>query len=213
MSEPEVRPSPSLKRRAWLTAAGIAVLVAVALWVNRATAHRADSTPLHASLVAAANLPACPTTTGSGPVDRGLPSMTFPCLANGPKVDLAKLRGPLVLNIWAGPCTECRVEAPQLRAFAAAARGRVAVLGVVDGQYNNSETWDDALDASRGLALGYPSVWDADGKFVQWARSPGIPVTLFIKADGTIAPTKLGVLNPGELEQLVSQYLGIDVTP
>jgi cytochrome c biogenesis protein CcmG/thiol:disulfide interchange protein DsbE len=213
MSEPEASSPRSLKRRAWLTAAGIGVLIVVALLVNRATAKRAHSTPLHASLVAAANLPDCPTTTGTGPVANGLPAMTFPCLANGPKVDLAKLRGPLVLNIWAGACTECRVESPQIKAFAAAARGRVAVLGVVDGQYNNSETWDDALDASHGLALGYPSVWDADGKFVQWTRSPGIPVSLFIKADGTIAKAKLGVLNPGELEQLVTQYLGIDIKP
>jgi cytochrome c biogenesis protein CcmG, thiol:disulfide interchange protein DsbE len=215
MSEPiaEVGRPASLRRRAWLTAAGVVVLVVVALLVNRATAKRTHSTPLHASLVAAANLPDCPTTTGIGLVANGLPSMTFPCLADGPKVDLAKLRGPLVLNIWAGPCAECRVESPQIRAFAAAARGRVAVLGVVDGQYNNSETWDDALDASHGLALGYPSVWDADGKFVQWTRSPGIPVSLFIKADGTIAKAKLGVLNPGELEQLVTQYLGIDIKP
>jgi len=204
---------PSLKRRAWLTALGVVVLIVVALFVNRATAKHSQFTPLHASLVAAANLPDCPAATGTGPVPKGLPTMTFRCLGNGPKVDLAELRGPLVVNIWAGPCAECRVESPQIRAFAAAARGRVAVLGVVDGQYNNSETWDDALDASHGLALDYPSVWDADGKFVQWARSPGLPVSLFVKADGTIAAAKLGVLNPGDLEKLVTQYLGIDVTP
>jgi len=183
----------------------------VALLINRATAKHANAGPLRASLVAAAKLPDCPVAAGVGQVSDGLPSFTFPCLGTGPKVDLAKLRGPLLLNVWAGPCTECRVEAPQLRAFAAAAAGKVAVLGVVDGAYNGTETWDDALDASRGLGIAYPSVWDASGKFVNFLRVPGIPVSLFVKPDGTVAHVKLGVVQPGELQQLTKQYLGITV--
>ena len=200
-----------VRRRAWLTAAGIVVLVIAALVFNRATAKHANAEPLRAQLIAAANLPDCPTAAGAGQVADRLPSYTFPRLGNGPKVNLAKLRGPLVLNIWAGPCTECKVEAPQLRAFAAAATGKVAVLGIVDGAYNGSETWDDALDASRGLGLAYPSVWDANGKFVDFLRVPGIPVSLFVKADGSVAHTKVGVVGPGELQQLTQQYLGVTV--
>jgi cytochrome c biogenesis protein CcmG/thiol:disulfide interchange protein DsbE len=201
----------SVRTRAWLTAAGIVVLLIAALLINRATAKHGGSSPLRASLIAAAKLPDCPVATGAGQVANGLPSFTFPCLATGPKVDLAKLRGPLVVNVWAGPCTECRVEAPQLRAFAAAATGRVAVLGIVDGAYNGTETWDDALDASRGLGIAYPSVWDASGKFVNFLRVPGIPVSLFVKPDGTVAHVKIGVVQPGDLQQLTQQYLGITV--
>ena len=58
------------------------------------------------------------------------------------------------------------------------------MLGIVDGAYNGSETWDDALDASHGLGLTYPSVWDANGKFVQYLRVPGIPVSIFVDAVG-----------------------------
>ncbi len=201
-----------MKRRAWLTALGVAVLVLAALVVNRATAKHDNSTPLRASLIAAANLPDCPLATGTGTVANGLPAYTFPCLGNGPKVDLSKLRGPLLINIWAGPCTECKVEAPELRSFAAAAKGKVAVLGIVDGAYDGSETWDDALDASRGLGLAYPSVWDANGKFVQYLRVPGIPVSIFIGASGAITHAKIGVLAPGELAKLSAQYLGVTVT-
>ena len=203
--------TPGLRRRAWLTTAGVGVLLVVALLVNRATAKHAASSPLRVSLVAAAGLADCPTTTGSGAVTNGLPTMTFPCLAQGPKVALSKLRGPALINIWAGPCEDCKIEAPQLRAFAVAARGRVAVLGVVDGAYNGSETWDDALDAAHGLTLGYPSVWDAHGDLVQWTRAIGIPVSLFVRADGTVAYRKVGRVAAGELEKLTSQYLGIDV--
>ncbi len=200
------------KSRAWVTALGVVVLVVIALLVNKATAKHNAATPLRASLIAAAHLPDCPVAAGTGTVTDGLPAYTFPCLGNGPKVDLAKLRGPLLVNVWAGPCTECKVEAPQLRSFATAAQGKVAVLGIVDGAYNGSETWDDALDASRGLGLAYPSVWDANGKFVQYLRVPGIPVSIFINAAGAIVHAKIGVLARGELAQLSAKYLGVTVT-
>jgi cytochrome c biogenesis protein CcmG, thiol:disulfide interchange protein DsbE len=200
-----------MRMRAVLTAAAIAVLMVVALVINRTTTKHAAASPLRASLIAKAQLPDCPATTGAGAVANGLPSLTLPCLANGPNVDLAKLRGPLVVNIWAGTCTECRVEAPQYQAFAAAARGKVAVLGVVDGTYPG-ESWDDALDASRGLHLGFPSVWDAHGTLVQEVRSIGIPVSLFVAADGKVTGRRLGNVRPGELQKLVKQYLGVDVT-
>jgi len=216
VSAPAVPEAPeragSIKRRAWWTALGVGVVVVVAVLVNRATAKHTNSSPLRASLIAAAKLPDCPLAAGTGAVTDGLPSYTFPCLGNGPKVDLAKLRGPLLINVWAGPCTECKVEAPQLRSFATAAQGKVAVLGIVDGAYNGSETWDDALDAARGLGLAYPSVWDAGGKFVQYLRVPGIPVSIFVNAAGSIVHAKIGVLAPGELAHLSAQYLGVAVT-
>jgi cytochrome c biogenesis protein CcmG, thiol:disulfide interchange protein DsbE len=198
-------------RRAWLTAAGVVVLILVALVINRATAKSNKPSAQRSALIAQANLPDCPAPSGSASVANGLPSLKFPCLANGPTVNLGRLRGPLVVNVWAGPCTECRAEAPELHAFAVAAVGKVAMLGVVDGAYNGAETWDDALDASRGLGLTYPSVWDANGSFVQWTRAAGIPVTLFVKPDGAIAHRKVGTLAPGELAALTKQYLGVDV--
>ena len=196
-----------------MTAAGVVVLVIVAIVINRATAKSNKPSRQRTALIAQAHLPDCPAPSGSTAVANGLPALTFPCLANGPKVNLAALRGPLVVNIWAGPCAECRAESPQLHAFAAAAAGKVAMLGVVDGAYNGAETWDDALDASHGLGLTYPSVWDASGTFVQWTHASGIPVSLFIKPNGSIAYRKVGTLAPGELAALTKQYLGIDVSP
>jgi cytochrome c biogenesis protein CcmG/thiol:disulfide interchange protein DsbE len=199
-------------RRLVLALLGIAILVAGGLIVRSASSSKATAaTPQRAALIRAAALPLCPTTSGSKSAT-SLPSLTLPCLGNGPSVDLAKLTGPLVVNIWAGPCTECRVEAPYLASFASAARGKVAMLGVVDGPYNG-ETWDDALDASRGLGFHYPSVFDANGKLVQWTKAIGIPVSLLVKPDGSLAYTQIGVLHGGQLDQLVQKYLGVTVTP
>jgi cytochrome c biogenesis protein CcmG, thiol:disulfide interchange protein DsbE len=205
--------SPQSKR-SWVAVLIVVALVAVAFGINRATSNdksdAAGAGPSRQELIAKANLPDCPTTTGSGAVDNGLPNVTLPCLGNGPKVDLAKLRGPTVVNIWAGTCPPCRAEAPLLREFASKAAGRVSVLGVVDGEYP-AETWDDALDASRGLALRYPSVFDEKGKLVTWVRSAGIPVSLFISADGQVAYANIGQLKDGDLERLAKTYLDVEI--
>ncbi len=214
----------SQQRRLLIAVATIAVLIVAGFVIRSQTSSKASaSSPERKSLIAAAALPDCPATVGSGSTvgsssaagsgsaaGTRLPKLTLPCLGNGPSVDFAKLHGPLVVNIWAGTCTDCRAEAPFMRSFAAAARGKVDVLGVVDGTYP-SETWDDALDASRGLGLHYPSLFDGNGQLVQWTRAYGIPVSLLIKPDGTVAYTQLGPVRSGQLQQLVKKYLGIDV--
>ena len=204
--------SPRPSRRTWVAVAVVVVLLAGALVANRAfSRHHPTDAPASASLIARANLPDCPSGGGSGPVAGGLPSLTLPCLGNGPKVDLAKLRGPLVLNVWAGPCPPCKVEAPFVEQFHEAASGKVAVVGVVDGAY--PDTRNDALDAARGLGLHYPSFFDATGKILQHIRTPGIPVSLLIRPDGTLAYTKIGQLtSAAQLAQYVRQYLGVTVT-
>jgi thiol-disulfide isomerase/thioredoxin len=201
-------------KRSWVAIAVVIVLVGIAFAINRATKSNSSddvgSVPSRQELVAKANLPDCPTTSGKESVANGLPDLTLPCLGNGPKVDLSKLRGPAVVNIWAGTCPPCRAEAPLLRDFAAKAAGKVSVLGVVDGAYPG-ETWDDALDASRGLALHYPSLFDEKGKLVTWVRSAGIPVSLFIDSSGRVAYANIGELKSGDLERLTKQYLDVEL--
>jgi thiol-disulfide isomerase/thioredoxin len=205
-------------KRSWVAVAVVIVLVGIAFAINRATTSTssddAGSVPSRQELIARANLPDCPTTSGTGNVDgsgkQGLPDLTLPCLGNGPKVNLSKLRGPVVVNLWAGTCPPCRAEAPLLRDFAAKAAGKVSVLGVVDGAYPG-ETWDDALDASRGLALHYPSLFDQKGKLVTWVRSAGIPVSLFVDSAGLVAYANIGELKAGDLERLSKQYLDVEI--
>ena len=192
----------------------VVVLVGVAFAINRTTKSNssddAGAVPSRQELIAKANLPDCPTTSASGSVEGGLPDLTLPCLGHGPKVNLSALRGPAVVNLWAGTCPPCRAEAPLLRAFAAKAAGKVSVLGVVDGAYPG-ETWDDALDASRGLALRYPSLFDQKGKLVTWVRSAGIPVSLFVDSSGKVAYANIGELKQGDLERLSKRYLDVEI--
>lgn len=198
----------AVNKRAWIAVAVVVVLVGAAFAVNKATSKRSAIESASASLIAKADLPPCPATGHASNASGGLPSYTLPCLGAGPKVDLAKLRGPMVVNIWAGPCAPCKIEAPLIQQFYAKAAGKVGVLGVVDGAF--PDTPDDALDAAHGLGLHYPSLFDAAGKLVVWTHSGGIPVTLFIDAKGHVVHRQVSQLQTGQLEQLVKQYLGVD---
>jgi len=51
-------------------------------------------------------IPDCPKTSSAG-VDKGMPAVTLPCLGGGRAVDVAGLRGPMIVNFWASWCSGC----------------------------------------------------------------------------------------------------------
>jgi thiol-disulfide isomerase/thioredoxin len=147
---------------------------------------------------------------GSGePVDGGLPAITLPCLGGGPDVDLATLRGPMVVSLWAQWCGPCRDEMPILQDFHERYADQVAVLGV------------DYLDMQPGGAMAlmdetgatYPSLADPAGELSAQAPFPvlrGLPYLAFVDADGVVTYVKPGdVKSLSELRDLVDQHLGI----
>ena len=69
-------------------------------------------------------------------VEDGLPNVTLPCLGGGPDVNLATLRGPMVVNLWAVWCTPCRKELPILQKFQEKHGDRVPMLGI---DYNDTQ--------------------------------------------------------------------------
>ena len=142
-------------------------------------------------------------------VDGGLPVLTLPCFGGGPDVDLSTLRGPLVLNVWASWCGPCRQEMPVLQDFFEQHGDTVPVLGV------------DFQDPNTGLAMQqlvergvtYPSLADAGGELqTEPLRVTALPLTALIAEDGTVATVQPRELETvAELEELVSQYLGVDL--
>ncbi|TIC83321.1 TlpA disulfide reductase family protein [Nocardioides sp. GY 10127] len=167
-------------------------------------------TPALERLKAAAGIADCPTATGDGAVDGGLPDLTLPCLGGGADVDLADLRGPLVLNAWYSSCAPCRKELPVLAEFDAEHGDEVTMLGV---DYADPQT-TAALQLLRDSGVTYPSVADTDGAIVtdETMRIVGFPTTVLVAADGTVAYVHAGeITSVAQLEKLVEQYLGVDL--
>lgn len=144
------------------------------------------------------------------PVDGGLPEVTLPCLGGGPDVDLASLRGPLVINLWQANCGPCREEMPVLEAFHQKYADQVAVLGI---DFNDVLP-DAALQLAEDTGATYPSIADPGGELMTEeafaVARRGLPAFVFVDESGTVVGQDSGgVDSVDEVKDLVAEHLGI----
>jgi cytochrome c biogenesis protein CcmG/thiol:disulfide interchange protein DsbE len=131
-----------------------------------------------------------------------LPDVTLQPLGGGQPVDLAELKGPLVINLWASWCGPCREELPQYQAFAQKYAGRVDVLGV---------DWQDTRAAQaralvRSTGVTYPLVTDPAGRL----RAQALPKVILVDRDGKVAHQEYArITSVKMLEGLVQRYLEV----
>lgn len=165
-------------------------------------------TPELRRLKAEAGVADCVAGTGD-PVDDGLPEVTLPCLGGGPDVDLAALRGPLVVNLWASWCGPCRTEMPVYQAFAEKYAGRVGVLGI---DFNDQRV-ELAMELVRDTGVTFPLLADPGTELIgkgPYAGRLGLPVLTLVDADGSVVFSQgLPIKSLDQLEDLVEEHLGV----
>jgi len=117
------------------------------------------------------------------------------------RLDLGRLRGPAVVNLWATWCTPCRKELPYYASFARKHAGDVDVIGI-----NFQETRPEAAtQLARETGVTYPLYADPDGLL----RAVGLPKLILVDADRSIAFEKyVEIESLAQLEKLVDQHLG-----
>jgi thiol-disulfide isomerase/thioredoxin len=151
---------------------------------------------------------ACPPPTSDAVTPAGAPlaGITLDCFTGGEPVALDRLGRPAVINLWASYCEPCRAEMPELQAFADEMGDRVLVLGVA-----TADTWNAAAWAGIGFGVSYPNVFDPESTLQKALGRNGLPVTLLVTADGSVAATDVsGALTREKLHALVSENIGLD---
>jgi peroxiredoxin len=163
-----------------------------------------------AALVLAGQLVGPPPSTagvvveGAAVVGRPAPRVELPGLRGG-RVRLAELRGrSVVLNFWASWCPPCLAEMPEFQRVHRRLGERVAFLGV-----NQRDQAQAAEELARSMGVTYPLAVDTAGRSFDAFGGLGMPTTVLIGADGTVADIFAGQLDEPLLRERIRRYLGV----
>jgi peroxiredoxin len=163
-----------------------------------------------AALVLAGQLVGPPPSTagvvveGAAVVGRPAPRVELPGLRGG-RVRLAELRGrSVVLNFWASWCPPCLAEMPEFQRVHRRLGERVAFLGV-----NQRDQAQAAEELARSTGVTYPLAVDTAGRSFDAFGGLGMPTTVLIGADGTVADIFAGQLDEPLLRERIRRYLGV----
>lgn len=122
---------------------------------------------------------------------------------DGVIVSTADLTGqPLILNVWFSTCGPCKRELPGFAAVQADLGDRIRFVGI--NPQDSAET-NVAFAAERGVT--YELLRDPDYAFVDGVGITAFPVTLFVRADGTIE-RQTGELDQASLRAYAEELLG-----
>ncbi len=153
----------------------------------------------------AAGVEACPDRArGAG---SELPEAVLPCLGGGEDVRLSGISGPVVMPLWASWCDPCKDELPLFERLSQELEGRATVVGV---DYQDTQP-DLALELLADSGATFPQIADPGGTLADSYRIRGLPGILWVGQDGAVTFRNDRVRTYGELEELVSSQLGIDV--
>ena len=119
---------------------------------------------------------------------------------DGGSFDLAQHAGKwVIVNFWATWCSPCLKELPDISAFVAAHKDKVAAIGM---DFEDA----DKADIEKFLGthpLSYPvSIVDVDNPPKDFGAPKGLPNTYVIAPDGRLAKTFLGPIQTRDLQDV-----------
>jgi cytochrome c biogenesis protein CcmG/thiol:disulfide interchange protein DsbE len=110
---------------------------------------------------------------------------------------------PLVVNFFASWCPSCLAEMPSFERASHDYPGRVIIVGV-----DTQDSPQEGLRLARQLGITYPLLADTThADLYASLQGQGMPVTAFIRRDGTVKRVYSGALDETLLRQLIDQLL------
>ncbi len=127
--------------------------------------------------------------------------------ANNAEVRLSDRFGkPIVLNFWASWCGPCCSELPAFDAAAEQYADRVEfmMVNLTDGF---SETVDSVQSFLEENGYTFPVYFDTNEDAANAYSIYSIPLSVFIRADGTVLDTHIGAMDEATLQSYLEQLL------
>ena len=186
-------PEPRLSRRAAWIAMGSVALALGLLWAasDLSDPHVDEQLDDEASDAAATGKPA--------PLNYTLKDM------NGAEVKLSSYKGKIILlNFWATWCEPCKYEIPDLISLQEQYADDLVVLG-----FSVDDTPEQLKAYAAEYQVNYPMLVGSGHENIQDAYGPmwGIPVTIVIARDGTIARKQSGIRTREQFEREIKALL------
>src|SRR4051812_25060097 len=152
-----------------------------------------------------------PTTSPAIGIARGQPAPTFSGTSlDGPRIDLASLRGrPVIVNFWGPTCIPCRDEFPLFRdKLTQHGSDGLAILGVL--MYDSPAS---ARDFVAQYGATWPTVDDQSGSIRNAYRVAARPQSYFIDRDGILRSIQVGQLTSCDFERQYALISGSGASP
>jgi thiol-disulfide isomerase/thioredoxin len=129
------------------------------------------------------------------------------CLDGKSTVDIGQIKGPVLVNVWGSWCGPCKEEMPIFVDFYGKYKEKVSLIGISVEEANVQ----NARDFVELYGMSWPNLNDPDGS-TRGTLGMGVPITLFIDAQGKVAFRKIGVVTTiEELERDTQKYLGVQL--
>ena len=129
------------------------------------------------------------------------------CLDGKSSIDMGQIKGPALVNVWGSWCGPCKQEMPIFVDFYSKYREKVSLIGISVEEADVQ----DARDFVKLYGMSWPNLNDPDGS-TRGTLGMGVPITLFIDAQGKVAYKKIGVVSSiEELESDTKKYLGVQL--
>ena len=145
--------------------------------------------------------------TAIATIETGSDAAPLKCLDEKSTVDIGEIKGPALVNVWGSWCGPCKDEMPIFVDFYSKYKEKVSLIGI---SVEESDV-QNARDFVQLYGMSWPNLNDPDGS-TRGTLGMGVPITLFIDAQGKVVFRKIGVVTTiEELERDTQKYLGVQL--